>query len=198
MPGRAPLTGVRPFFIWISGESRVSCLILIGMMGAGKTTVGKELARRRKLRFADCDQEIVARTGVSIPTIFEIEGEAGFRKRETQMMDELTQESDIVIATGGGVVMAPVNRELMHARGIVIYLNVPPQILFERTRHDRNRPLLQVENPRQRIEELHRQRDPLYREVAHIIVDGGRGNPGTMVRMIESAVQKHEANTCRP
>ena len=91
----------------------MSCLILIGMMGAGKTTVGKELARRRKLRFADCDQEIVARTGVSIPTIFEIEGEAGFRKRETQMMDELTQVPDIVIATGGGVVMAPVNRELM-------------------------------------------------------------------------------------
>ena len=176
----------------------MSCLILIGMMGAGKTTVGKELARRRKLCFADCDQEIVARTGVSIPTIFEIEGEAGFRKRETMMMDELTQVPDIVIATGGGVVIAPANRELMRARGIVIYLNVPPQVLFERTRHDRNRPLLQVENPRQRIEELHRQRDPLYREVAHIIVDGGRGNPGTMVRMIESAVQKHEANTCRP
>ena len=198
MPGRASDKGARPFYIWISGESRVSCLILIGMMGAGKTTVGKELARRRKLRFADCDQEIVARTGVSIPTIFEIEGEAGFRKRETLMMDELTQVPDIVIATGGGVVLDPANRELMRARGIVIYLNVPPQILFERTRHDRNRPLLQVENPRRRIEELHQQRDPLYREVAHIIVDGGRGNPGTMVRMIESAVQKHEANTCRP
>ena len=198
MPGRASDKGARPFYIWISGESRVSCLILIGMMGAGKTTVGKELARRRKLRFADCDQEIVARTGVSIPTIFEIEGEAGFRKRETQMMDELTQVPDIVIATGGGVVLAPANRELMHARGIVIYLNVSPQILFERTRHDRNRPLLQVENPRQRIEELHRQRDPLYREVAHIIVEGGRGNPGTMVRLIEGAVHKHEANTCRP
>ena len=84
----------------------MSCLILIGMMGAGKTTVGKELARRRKLLFAGCDQEIVARTGVSIPTIFEIEGEAGFRKRETMMMDELTQVPDIVIATGGGVVMA--------------------------------------------------------------------------------------------
>jgi len=181
-----------------SGESRVSCLILIGMMGAGKTTVGKELARRRKLRFADCDHEIIARTGVSIPTIFEIEGEAGFRKRETMMMDELTQVPDIVIATGGGVVTTPANRELMRARGIVIYLNVPPQILYERTRHDRNRPLLQVENPRRRIEELHRQRDPLYREVAHIIVEGGRGNPGTMVRLIEDAVLKHEANTCRP
>lgn len=176
----------------------MSCLILIGMMGAGKTTVGKELARRHKLRFADCDHEIVARTGVSIPTIFEIEGEAGFRRRETQMIDELTQADDIVIATGGGVVTTPANRELMRARGIVIYLNVLPQVLFERTRNDRNRPLLQVENPRQRIEELHRLRDPLYRDVAHIIVDGGRANPGTMVRAIEEALRKHEANTCRP
>ncbi|MDG3064129.1 shikimate kinase [Thauera mechernichensis] len=176
----------------------MSCLILIGMMGAGKTTVGKELARRRKLRFADCDHEIVARTGVTIPTIFEIEGEAGFRRRETQMMDELTLEPDIVIATGGGVVIAPENRALMRERGVVVYLNVPPQILYERTRHDRNRPLLQVENPRQRIDELYRQRDPLYREVAHIIVDGGRTNPGTMVRLIEDALKKREQSTCRP
>lgn len=176
----------------------MSCLILIGMMGAGKTTVGKELARRRKLLFADCDHEIVARTGVTIPTIFEIEGEAGFRRRETQMMDELTLEPDIVIATGGGVVIAPENRALMRERGVVVYLNVPPQILYERTRHDRNRPLLQVENPRQRIDELYRQRDPLYREVAHIIVDGGRTNPGTMVRLIEDALKKREHSTCRP
>ena len=168
----------------------MSCLILIGMMGAGKTTVGKELARRRKLRFADCDHEIIARTGVSIPTIFEIEGEEGFRRRETHMMDELTQEPDIVIATGGGVVLSPLNRELMRTRGVVIYLNVPPQILYERTRHDRNRPLLQVDNPRQRIEELFQQRDPLYREAAHLIIEGGRGNPGTMVRMIENALHK--------
>jgi len=167
-------------------------------MGAGKTTVGKELARRRKLRFADCDHEVVARTGVTIPTIFEIEGEAGFRRRETQMMDELTLEPDIVIATGGGVVIAPENRALMRERGVVVYLNVPPQILYERTRHDRNRPLLQVENPRQRIDELYRQRDPLYREVAHIIVDGGRTNPGTMVRLIEDALKKREHSTCRP
>ncbi|WP_341646096.1 shikimate kinase [Thauera sp. SDU_THAU2] len=168
----------------------MSCLILIGMMGAGKTTVGKELARRRKVRFADCDHEIIARTGVSIPTIFEIEGEEGFRRRETQMMDELSQEPDIVIATGGGVVTTPANRGLMRERGVVVYLDVPPAVLYERTRHDRNRPLLQVENPRQRIEELYRARDPLYREVAHLIVEGGRGNPGTMVRMIENGVQK--------
>lgn len=168
------------------------------MMGAGKTTVGKELARRRGVRFADCDHEIVARTGVSVPTIFEIEGEAGFRRRETQMMDELTRESDIVVATGGGVVMTPENRDLMRERGIVIYLNVPPQVLFERTRHDRNRPLLQVENPRQRIEELYLVRDPLYREVADVIVEGGRGNPGAMVRMIENALQKLKKTPCVP
>lgn len=158
------------------------------MMGAGKTTVGKELARRRGVRFADVDHEIIARTGVSIPTIFEIEGEVGFRRRESQALDELTRESEIVIATGGGSVLDPANRALMSQRGVVVYLNVPPQILWERTRNDRNRPLLQVEDPRARIEELHRARDPLYREVADIVIDGGRGNPGTMVRQIERAV----------
>ncbi|CAH1745881.1 shikimate kinase 1 [Thauera humireducens] len=166
------------------------------MMGAGKTTVGKELARRRNVRFADCDHEIVARTGVSVPTIFEIEGETGFRRREMLMMDELTREPDIVIATGGGVVTTPENRDLMRERGVVIYLNVPPQVLFERTRHDRNRPLLQVENPRQRIKELYLARDPLYREVADLIVEGGRGNPGAMVRMIENALQKVKKTPC--
>jgi len=197
MPGRASREGPALFFS-TSGESRVSCLILIGMMGAGKTTVGKELARRRKARFADCDHEIVARTGVSIPTIFEIEGEAGFRRRETQMIDELTRESDLVIATGGGVVTTPANRALMRERGIVIYLNVPPQILYERTRHDRNRPLLQVDDPRQRIIELYHQRDPLYREVADLVVDGGRGNPGTMVRLVETALQTFHKSPCKP
>ena len=173
-------------------------IYLVGLMGAGKTTVGRQLAKRLGRQFYDSDHEIVQRTGVPIPTIFEIEGETGFRRRETQMMDELTLEPDIVIATGGGVVIAPENRALMRERGVVVYLNVPPQILYERTRHDRNRPLLQVENPRQRIDELYRQRDPLYREVAHIIVDGGRTNPGTMVRLIEDALKKREHSTCRP
>jgi len=149
-------------------------LILIGMMGAGKTTVGKELARRRKVRFADCDHEIVARTGVSIPTIFEIEGEEGFRRRETQMIDELSQVPDIVIATGGGVVTTPANRALMRERGAVIYLDVPPQILYERTRHDRNRPLLRTENPLATLQRLLVERGPLYEEVAHITVDTGQ------------------------
>lgn len=196
MPGRAFQPGRPPRSSFTSGDARVSCLILIGMMGAGKTTVGKELARRRGMRFVDCDQEIVARTGVSIPTIFEIEGEEGFRRRESLVLDELSLESGIVIATGGGIVLAPANRAVLSQRGVVIYLDVPPQILWERTRHDRNRPLLQVANPRQRIEELHRARDPLYREVADLIVEGGRGNPGAMVRQIEKALLTLQKSKC--
>lgn len=161
-------------------------------MGAGKTTVGKELARRLGLRFIDCDHEIEARTGVRIPTIFEIEGEDGFRRRETQTIDELTREDGIVLATGGGAVLNPVNRLMLAERGVVIYLNVPPQVLWERTRYDRNRPLLQVPNPRERILELYRQRDPLYREIADIVVDGGRGNPGGTVRQIQKALDACE------
>ncbi len=172
------------------------------MMGAGKTTVGREFARRHRMRFLDCDHEIEARTGVKVATIFEIEGEAGFRRRESKMIDELTRETGLVLATGGGAVLDPVNRAMLSERGIVVYLNVPPQVLWERTRHDRNRPLLQVANPRERIERLHRERDPLYREVAHIIVDGGRGNPGTMVRHIEKAIEEytktHAHTECGP
>ncbi|PTD95910.1 shikimate kinase [Pseudothauera lacus] len=173
-------------------------IVLIGMMGAGKTTIGKELARRSGMRFVDCDHEIEARTGVKIPTIFEIEGEEGFRRRESQVIDELTSCDGLVIATGGGAVLDPGNRALLAERAVVIYLNVPPQVLWERTRHDRNRPLLQVPNPRERIFALHRQRDPLYREVAHIIVDGGRGNPGAMVRQIQKALENRRTGPCTP
>lgn len=177
-------------------------VVLVGMMGAGKTTVGREYAKRHQMRFVDCDHEMEARTGVKVPTIFEIEGEAGFRRRESQLLDELTRESGLVLATGGGVVLAPANRALLTSRGIVVYLNVPTSVLWERTRHDRNRPLLHVPNPRERIESLYRERDPLYREVADIVIDGGRGNPGGMVRQIEKAIEdfrKKDANTeCRP
>lgn len=176
----------------------VNCLILIGMMGAGKTTIGRELARRRGMGFADCDQEIIARTGVSIPTIFEIEGEAGFRRREAQVLADLTAASNLVIATGGGAVLDPVNRALIAQRGVVIYLNVPPHVLWERTRHDRNRPLLQVENPQALIADLYRQRDPLYREVADIIVDGGRGSAAMMVWQIEKMLPRFENKTPCP
>lgn len=174
----------------------LSCplIVLVGMMGCGKTTVGRELARRLKLRFLDCDHEIEARTGVKIPTIFEIEGEDGFRRRESQTLEDLTQEQGVVLATGGGAVLRPANRALLHERGLVVYLDVPSHVLWERTRHDRNRPLLQCDNPRARIEALYRERAPLYREVAHIIVEGGRGNAGAMTR----AIEKELAKRCKP
>lgn len=141
-------------------------------MGAGKTTVGRMLAKRLSRQFLDSDHEIVERTGVPIPTIFEIEGEDGFRRREAQTIHELTSENELVLATGGGVVINPANRRRLHETGWVVYLNVPPRLLYERTRHDRNRPLLQVENPLAKLEELHATRDPLYRETAHVVVDG--------------------------
>jgi len=143
-------------------------------MGAGKTTVGRQLAKRLGRRFLDSDQEIESRTGVKIPIIFEIEGESGFRRRESQTIAELSRERGVVLATGGGAVLNPETRSCLRETGWVVYLSVPPLLLHERTRHDRSRPLLQVENPLARLEELYAVRDPLYREVAHHVVDGSR------------------------
>jgi len=141
-------------------------------MGAGKTTVGRQLARRLGRHFYDSDHEIVERTGVLIPTIFEIEGEEGFRRRETQTIAELSDIDNIVLATGGGVVINPENRKILHETGWCVYLNVPPVLLYERTKHDRNRPLLRVADPLAKLEELYAARDPLYREAAHFVVEG--------------------------
>lgn len=143
-------------------------------MGAGKTTVGRQLARRLGRTFYDSDHEIVERTGVPIPTIFEIEGEIGFRRRESQTIAELAECREIVLATGGGVVLDPENRRCLRESGWVVYLNVLPLLLYQRTRNDRNRPLLQVDNPLRRLEELYAVRDPLYRETAHFVVEGGQ------------------------
>lgn len=148
-------------------------IYLVGLMGAGKTTVGRQLAKKLRRPFFDSDHEIVERTGVPIPTIFEIEGEEGFRRREIQTIHDLTETNGLVLATGGGVVLKPENRERLHQTGWVVYLNVPPLMLHERTRHDRNRPLLQVSDPLAKLEALYAARDPLYREIAHLIVDGG-------------------------
>jgi len=170
----------RPFFIdqvpsvTILSVQANQNIYLVGLMGAGKTTVGRQLARRLGRPFFDSDHEIVARTGVPIPTIFEIEGEEGFRRRESQTIAELAQSRDIVLATGGGAVLRPENRQCLRESGWVVYLNVPPAQLHERTRHDRSRPLLLVDNPLAKLEELHKIRDPLYREAAHYVVDGGR------------------------
>jgi shikimate kinase len=166
-------------------KSRSQNLYLVGLMGAGKTSIGRQLAKRLQRRFVDVDHEIEAMTGVRIPVIFEIEGEAGFREREAQVIASLTQQSDLVLATGGGAVLRESNRDCLRDTGVVVYLRVPPQTLFERTRHDRNRPLLQVENPLKRLEELYTQRDPLYREVADIIIDSGNCSVTTLARRLE-------------
>lgn len=159
-------------------------LYLVGLMGSGKTTVGRLLGKHYGCAFHDSDHEIEARTGVRIPVIFEIEGEAGFRKREETVIADLTALSGIVLATGGGAVLSSVNRDNLRKNGLVIYLRGTPEHLFERTRHDRNRPLLQTENPLARLRELYQQRDPLYREVADVVVDTGRQSVAGMTRAL--------------
>ena len=151
-----------------------SSLILVGMMGAGKTTVGRLLARRLKLDFHDSDEEIERRCGVRIPVIFDIEGEAGFRARESQVIAELCALENAVLATGGGVVLAEANRRVIAARGVVVYLHARPAHLWQRVRNDRNRPLLATADPRKKLDALYAERDPLYREVADLVVDTGK------------------------
>jgi len=146
-------------------------LFLTGPMGAGKSTIGRQLSKRLKMPFHDSDHEIEARTGVDIPLIFELEGEAGFRKREKAVIDELTCLPDIILATGGGAIMDKDTRAHLTGRGTVIYLHASISQQLRRTRHDRNRPLLQTVNPRQRLSELMAVRDPLYRECADIVID---------------------------
>jgi len=156
-------------------------IFLVGLMGAGKTTVGRHLARRLGKQFFDTDHEIEQRTGARVTLIFEIEGETGFRAREAQILETLSAHDDIVLATGGGVVLSAANRERLKSHGFVVYLRAQPCDLYLRTRHDRSRPLLQGQDPLARLEELHRVRDPLYREVADLVVDTGRQSVGVLV-----------------
>ena len=149
-------------------------IILVGMMGAGKTTVGKALAQMLGREFVDSDHEIQERTGVKIPIIFEIEGEAGFRKRESEVLVELVKKNNIVLATGGGAVLSEENRQLLKQHGIVIYLRASVNDLHRRTRHDKNRPLLKAQNLYARLNELYIQRDAHYRDTAHVIIDSGK------------------------
>ena len=159
-------------------------IFLVGMMGAGKTTVGRLLAKRLGKTFHDCDHEIEARTGVRVSVIFEIEGEPGFRKREAEELRRLAALEDIILATGGGAVLDPGNRALLKARGLVVYLHAQPKDLWQRTRHDKSRPLLHTADPRARVEELYRGRDPLYREVADLVVDTGRQSVNVLVNQL--------------
>ncbi len=150
-------------------------IYLVGPMGAGKTTVGRHLADLLGREFIDSDHEIERKTGASIPWIFEKEGEQGFRARETVVIGDLTSRSHLVLATGGGAVTQPMNREYLKYRGIVVYLYTPVELQLQRTYRDKNRPLLQVENPEKKLKELLQLRDPLYRQVAHYIIETNQG-----------------------
>ena len=171
-----------------------SSLILVGMMGAGKTTVGRLLARRLKRSFYDADEEIERRCGVRIPVIFDIEGEAGFRARETQVIAELCALTNAVLATGGGAVLAEENRRVIAARGTVVYLHARVQHLWQRVRHDRNRPLLATADPRKKLDALYTERDPLYREVADLVVDTGKQSVQALAKELLARLE----GTCGP
>lgn len=164
-------------------------LFLIGPMGAGKSTIGRQLAKELKLEFYDADQEIEARTGADIAWIFDVEGEEGFRKREAAVIDDLSHLTGIVLATGGGAVLSPENRTRLAARGTVVYLYTTVEQQMRRTARDKRRPLLQTETPESVLVELMAQRDPLYREVADmvIITDGRtvRSVASEVVRLLE-------------
>lgn len=157
---------------------------LIGLPGSGKSTVGRQLARRLEVPFFDSDRLIEQRLGCSIREFFECEGEQRFRDIEASVIDELTQQDDGVLSTGGGAVLRPENRAHLHQRTRVVYLNSSPEELFRRLRHDKNRPLLQVADPLGRLRDLHQQRHPLYLETAHFGVDTGRPSVGKLVSMI--------------
>jgi shikimate kinase len=159
-------------------------LFLTGPMGAGKSTIGRQLSKRLNKEFHDSDHEIEARTGVDIPLIFELEGEAGFRKREQAIIEELTRIPDIILATGGGAILDPENRRHLSARGRVIYLHATVNQQLKRTRRDRNRPLLQTADPRAKLEELMAIREPLYREIADVIIETDGKRVRDVVRQI--------------
>ncbi|WP_198245681.1 shikimate kinase AroK [methane-oxidizing endosymbiont of Gigantopelta aegis] len=148
-------------------------IYLIGLMGAGKTTMGKKLAQALQWPFYDSDRVIEETTGVSIPMIFEYEGEEGFRDREQEIISYLTGLDQIVMATGGGAILRPENRQKLQQNGFVVYLECSIERILQRTRRDTQRPLLQTENPRQRLEQLLQEREPLYRECADFSVDTG-------------------------
>jgi len=172
-------------------------IFLVGLMGAGKTSIGKLLAKRLGKAFLDSDQEIERATGVKIPVIFEIEGEPGFRLRESRMLEDLVQGGNIVLATGGGAVLSPQNRKLLARNGIVIYLRAGVSDLWSRTRHDRNRPLLRTAEPLLKLEQLYAERDPLYREIADIIVDTGKQSLGSLAHQLERKLQQFKSSTVK-
>jgi shikimate kinase len=179
-------------------ERAAENIFLVGLMGAGKTSVGRLLARRLGKTFLDADQEIERALGVRIPVIFEIEGEAGFRAREARLLAELVLGGNIVLATGGGVVLSPQNRRLLAENGVVVYLRAAVHDLWNRTRHDKNRPLLRTAEPLAKLEQLYAERDPLYREIADIIVDTGSQSLGSLAHKLERKIEQFKSSTPEP
>ena len=167
--------------------TEVNNIFFIGLMGAGKTTIGKILAKHLNKHFYDTDIEIEKRTGVKIPVIFDLEGEAGFRKRETAVIQELAENDNIVMATGGGAVIAEENRQWLKQHGYVIYLRANVNDLWHRMRNDKHRPLLQNVDVRAKLEQLYHQRNPLYTETASLIVDTGSQPVANILNQIELA-----------
>lgn len=161
-------------------------LFLIGLMGAGKSTLGRQLARRLDLPFVDADHELELRTGVAIATIFEVEGESSFRDREQAVIAELIQRKNIVLATGGGAILRQVNRDALAQNGTVVYLHAQPDALWERVRNARHRPLLQTADPKARLSELYAQRDALYREIADHVIESDRDEVLRFGRRLEA------------
>lgn len=161
-------------------------------MGVGKSTIGRALAEQLGKRFEDTDNHIEARTGASVTLIFEIEGEEGFRRREAAMIDELTREPNVVLATGGGAILLEQNRQFLRDRGIVVYLRAPVDVLVSRTRRDKNRPLLQTDDRHSRFEELMSVREPIYLSTADIVVDTDDRTPQTVAREIAERVANYQ------
>lgn len=166
-------------------------IFLIGPMGSGKTTVGRHLARRMGLDFADLDHEIQARCGVEVAVIFDIEGEEGFRRRESDLLDELSRRDNIVLATGGGSVLDPENRRRLAERGLVVYLETSVGQQLKRLERDKQRPLLQTPDRRERLENLAEKRNPVYRAAAHLIVSSANTAPAAMAANVERAIRHH-------
>jgi shikimate kinase/3-dehydroquinate synthase len=173
-----------------------SNIFLVGLMGSGKTTVGRALAKQLNKRFIDSDHEIEARTGVSIAVIFEIEGEASFRQREADVIRDLTAQDGIVLATGGGAILNEQSRKYLHERGTVVYLRAAINSILQRTRYDKSRPLLRTPDPRKKLEELAEQREPLYQEIAHLVIDTGRPNVQFLMQSI--LTQLHQMPGAHP
>lgn len=169
-------------------------VFLIGPMGAGKSTIGRHLAELLNKEFRDSDHEIEKRTGAGIPLIFEIEGEAGFRQRETSILDDLTRQSNLVLATGGGAILAPPNRKLLRERGRVVYLHAPLETLLQRTRRDRNRPLLQTTDRRRALEDILKAREPIYRQTADLVIETSHRSPLSVAREIARKLEALSKN----